>query len=316
MVTATFPSALSGSYYLVASYTAQITRQPAGFFRSDNAEASIEHILNLLDDDNAILHDDPRAQEVPLTRVREIMSYVKNGGRLKAEHRNTTAKAGPQMFATQFERSSARAAFPCFDEPALKATFSAIISVISPADQYTVLFNTPLISQSYDGAQITAVFEPTIIPISSYLVAIAIGHFDYVERISDQGVPFRVYTPRGFSEYGRFALNVSIDVVDYYEHIYGFNISGMTKKLDQIAVKGLTGNAMENHGLCTYFPAFLICPPATCTLGELQTITEVRFFLLIMLFSFFSFRLSRHAADMEGCHARNRAPLVRQFDHR
>jgi hypothetical protein len=46
-------------------------------------------------------------------------------------------------------------------------------------------------------------------PMYSYLVAFAIGRFDYSEA-TDQGVRFRVYTPPGKAAYGEWALNFSI----------------------------------------------------------------------------------------------------------
>ena len=47
--------------------------------------------------------------------------------------------------------------------------------------------------------------------MSTYLLAIIVGEFDYVEEKTDSGnMPIRVYTPVGKSEWGKFSLDVSI----------------------------------------------------------------------------------------------------------
>lgn len=48
------------------------------------------------------------------------------------------------LASTQFESVSARKAFPCLDEPALKAIFS--MKITAP-DGYSVLFNTKVVSR-------------------------------------------------------------------------------------------------------------------------------------------------------------------------
>src|ERR1700753_1433231 len=84
------------------------------------------------------------------------------------------------MFSTQFESCDARRAFPCFDEPNLKATFDFEIEI--PDDQ-VALSNMPekevKIVENKSGFKVVS-FEKTPI-MSTYLLAWAIGDFEYVE---------------------------------------------------------------------------------------------------------------------------------------
>jgi len=45
--------------------------------------------------------------------------------------------------------------------------------------------------------------------MSTYLLAMIVGEYDYVEDRDSDGVLVRVYTPVGKKEQGQFALNVS-----------------------------------------------------------------------------------------------------------
>jgi len=44
----------------------------------------------------------------------------------------------------------------------------------------------------------------------TYLLAMIVGEYDFVEARDSDGVLVRVYTPVGKKEQGQFALNVSI----------------------------------------------------------------------------------------------------------
>ncbi|XP_001599897.2 puromycin-sensitive aminopeptidase isoform X2 [Nasonia vitripennis] len=157
---------------------------------------------------------------------------------------------------TQFEASDARRCFPCWDEPALKATFD--ISLVVPND-LVALSNMPVKSATPAGQNLqTLAFETTPV-MSTYLVAIVIGEFDYIEDRSSDGVLVRVYTPKGKQEQGRFALHVATKVLPYYKSY--FDIPYPLPKIDLIAIADFSAGAMENWGLVTYRETCLLVDP-------------------------------------------------------
>jgi len=90
------------------------------------------------------------------------------------------------MATTQFEATDARRAFPCWDEPAVKATFHVTLNV--PVGR-VALSNMNVISEKpvEDGARVEVEFATTPI-MSTYLVAFIIGELDYVEDVTKEGV--------------------------------------------------------------------------------------------------------------------------------
>jgi aminopeptidase N len=154
------------------------------------------------------------------------------------------------MLNTDFQTCNAHRAFPCFDEPNLKATFDFEIEV--PVDQ-VALSNMPVkeTKPTKDGWNMVS-FE-TSPRMSSYLLAWAVGDFEYVEahterRYNGKQIPVRVYTTRGLKEQGRWALEHAPKIIDYLSEI--FKIDYPLPKADLIANEEYIG-AMEHWGMIT-----------------------------------------------------------------
>ncbi|KAL8717972.1 MAG: hypothetical protein Q9225_004846 [Loekoesia sp. 1 TL-2023] len=157
------------------------------------------------------------------------------------------------MFSTQFESCDARRAFPCFDEPNLKATFDFSIEI---PDDLVALSNMPEkeATSSKKGFKVVS-FERTPVMSTYQLLAWAFGDFGYVEdftqrKYNGKPMPVRVYTTRGLEEQARFGLKKSCQIVDYFSET--FEIDYPLPKLDLLAVHEFSHNAMENWGLITY----------------------------------------------------------------
>ncbi|KAI5125384.1 aminopeptidase 2 [Nematocida parisii] len=162
------------------------------------------------------------------------------------------------IYSTQFEATSARLAFPCWDEPEFKAVFN--ISITAPS-KFTVLSNAALadaennVMVSAEGEEKGAVytrhtFKPTPI-MSTYLVAWVIGELDYVEKER-----IKVYTPLNQKETGVFSLEVAVRCLKFFEEFFG--IEYQMEKLDMVAIPNFSAGAMENWGLVTYRSSSLL----------------------------------------------------------
>ncbi|XP_074565089.1 aminopeptidase M1-A-like [Curcuma longa] len=150
------------------------------------------------------------------------------------------------MFVTQFEPSDARRCFPCWDEPAFKATFKIALEVPS---NLVALSNMPAISEKYNGLIKTVYFQESPI-MSTYLVAFVIGSLEYIETYSPDGLKIRVYTSIGQSSKGKFALDLAVKTLDLYKRY--FSIPYSLPKLDMVGIPRLRSEGMENYGLITY----------------------------------------------------------------
>ena len=169
----------------------------------------------------------------------------------------STHQGEPQRtLATQLQAIYARTLFPGFDEPAFRAVFE--LTVRAPA-AHEVLSNMPRRGAPLRrGEALEHRFLPTP-PMPTYLVAVAVGRFDVLEARA-AGVPLRVLTAPGKRELGRYALDVSRQVVPYYTRY--FRQPYILPRLDQLAVPSTRWGAMEDWGLISYAEDDLLYDPA------------------------------------------------------
>ena len=153
---------------------------------------------------------------------------------------------GRKYAASQFEATDARRAFPSFDEPAYKATFD----ITAVADKGMVaISNQKVISDTPGPGDKHTVRFATTVKLSSYLAALVVGNFEYIEGEAD-GIPIRVYSTPGKKEMGKFALESAEHVLSYYDKY--FNIKYPYGKLDLVGLPDFSAGAMENAGCITF----------------------------------------------------------------
>jgi len=194
--------------------------------------------------------------------------------KMRGFYRTKYTVDGEDRFAavTQFEATDARQAFPCWDEPAVKATFDMII--VGPKDR-VILSNMPEIDSKEDPDDATCkmvTFATTPI-MSTYLVAIVVGEFDYIEDKSEEGIAVRVYAPLGKKEQGRFALECAVKSITFYSKF--FNVPYPLAKYDMIAIPDFSSGAMENWGLVLYRETCILVDPLNSSQSSKQWVAIV-----------------------------------------
>ncbi len=173
------------------------------------------------------------------------------------------------LLTTQFEPVDARSCFPCFDEPALKAIFEVTLNI---PKELQALSNMPIKKETIEGMIKKVQFQETPI-MSTYLLAMIIGEFEYVEKKTKQGTPVRIFTTPGKKELGNFALEVAVKSLEYYEQY--FDIPYPLPKLDLIAIPDFEVGAMENWGLITYRETALLIDEKNSSAASKQTVAVV-----------------------------------------
>ena len=162
---------------------------------------------------------------------------------------------------TQFESDDAREAFPCWDEPGFKFPYQIELEV--PVAQ-EALANTPVEASTTKDGWKTVTFKRTP-PMPSYLLAVAVGPFEYTP-IPGLKVPARVVTCQGQKHMSGTTVEITPKLIAALERWFGMPYP--YEKLDLIAVPEFAYGAMENPGLITFRDDVLLLDAASATTSQ------------------------------------------------
>jgi aminopeptidase N len=198
--------------------------------------------------------------------------HIRYGGQLNDKLRGfyLSRGKGRNYAVTQFESTDARRAFPCFDEPAFKATFD-ITLVIDRGD--TAISNGRIVSDTPGPLATSHTLKFSTSPkMSSYLVAMAVGDFQCVAGQQDR-VPIRICATPDKKDLTHIALESAEWILKFYDGY--FDIKYPYEKLDVLGVPDFAAGAMENTAAIFYRETDLLAKTDSASVATRKNIASV-----------------------------------------
>ncbi|KAJ3603579.1 hypothetical protein NHX12_028324 [Muraenolepis orangiensis] len=213
----------------------------------------------------ALLSDEVLAKGRTYEVQLEFSAHLSDGfrGFYKSSYRTSSGEIR-YVASTQFEPTSARAAFPCFDEPAFKANFT--IQIVREA-RHIAISNMPKTNTVELAGGLLKDFFDTSVRMSTYLVAFIVSDFRAVSKTTQHGVNISVYASPEKIDQTSFALDAAVKLLDFYDDFFG--IPYPLPKQDLVAIPDFQSGAMENWGLTTYREARLLFQPKSSASDKL-----------------------------------------------
>ena len=155
------------------------------------------------------------------------------------------------LAATQFQATSARKAFPCFDEPSFRSEFD--VTLIHDNFNNLTISNMPIAEDLKDQPMpgwTTTRYERTVSMVS-YLLAMLVSDFACMKDTTS-GLPYDVRVCASRAKYYKldYALEVTPKIFKAFESYLDFPYQ--LPKSDLVAIPDFSAGAMENWGLVTF----------------------------------------------------------------
>jgi len=150
---------------------------------------------------------------------------------------------------TLFVPDRASTAFPCFDQPDLKALFSLELNI---PNEWTALSNGPLLEEHLRDDRKTILFDADQ-PISTYLMAFAAGIFDTLSQTHNGRAITMFHRETDQQKLDRNTeaiFSQHFDALEWLEEYTGIDYP--FKKLDMVLLPGFQYSGMEHPGSIWY----------------------------------------------------------------
>jgi aminopeptidase N len=177
---------------------------------------------------------------------------------------------GKKYASTQMESTDAREAFPSFDEPEMKATFS--ITAIVDEGHTAISNGAPLSDTPGPTPGKHTIRFATTPRMSTYLVALTIGDFTCVADEAD-GIPIRVCGTPDKMPLAKYSMDAAKFILPWFNRYYGVRYP--FGKLDHVGVADFRAGAMENAGAILYRDAALFLDEKTSTPEDMRGTASV-----------------------------------------
>ena len=171
---------------------------------------------------------------------------------------------------TQFASTDARRAFPCWDDPAFKATYQ--VTLVVPEGSAAFSNATEISSRSVGPGRQEVCFAETMI-MSTYLVAFVVGPFEASPVTMVDGTPVRIVYPIGKGHLVEWAMELAVHALEFFSDYFAIAYPG--DKVDLVAIPDFAQGAMENLGCVTFRETELLIDPAMASHAELERVALV-----------------------------------------
>ncbi|TTJ07847.1 Aminopeptidase N [Bagarius yarrelli] len=194
------------------------------------------------------------------------------GGFYRSEYEFNNVKK--VVATTQMQPTDARKAFPCFDEPAMKAYFN-ITLLHEPG---TIALSNGQEIDSFEvveaGEKLNKTRFETTRKMSTYLLAFIVSDFKAIEDMEGD-ILIRIFAREEAIDagHGQYALNITGKILKFFENYY--NAPYPLSKSDQVALPDFNAGAMENWGLITYRETALLYDPEVSSNGNKERVATI-----------------------------------------